>query len=64
MHFGPCGPRTGFAQAYANNNKSGCTVADKILNDFIPQFGAPVSIHYYQGGGFEDSLFSRLQEML
>lgn len=54
---------TRYAQAYATRNKSAKTVAQKLYNDFIVQFGFPLRIHHDQGGEFENRLHRELKKL-
>lgn len=54
---------TRYAQAYATRNKSAKTVAQKLYNDFIVQFGFPLRIHHDQGGEFENHLHRELKKL-
>ena len=54
---------TRFPQAYPTRNKTARTVAEKIYNDFVPQFGFPSRIHSDQRGEFENNLISQLQKL-
>ena len=38
-----------YAQAYATCNKTACTAAEKIYNEFIPMFGFPAYIRHDKG---------------
>lgn len=54
---------TRYAQAYATRNKTACTAADKLFNEFIPRFGFPARIHHDQGGEFENKLSCHLARL-
>ena len=54
---------TRFAQAYPTQKKIAWTVAEKIYNDFGPQFGFPACICSDQGGEFENNLFHPLHKL-
>lgn len=54
---------TRYAQAYATENKSLRTVAQKLYNDFILRFGLPLKIHHDQGKGFENHLQHDLEKL-
>lgn len=54
---------TRYVQAYTTRNKSAKTVAQKLYNDFIVQFGFPLRIHHDQGGEFENRLHRELKKL-
>lgn len=54
---------TRFSQAYATRNKSSKTAAQKLFQDFIPQFGIPDKIHSDRGGEFLSDLFKELHRL-
>ena len=55
---------TKWAESYAIPNQEACTVADKLVQEFISRFGCPRQIHTDQGRNFESKLFKRMCEML
>ena len=54
---------TRYVQAYATQNKSAKTAANKLYNNCIPCFGFLHKILHDQGGKFENKLFDRLQQL-
>ena len=53
-----------YTLAYATRNKSGRTVAEKLLDDFILRFGIPDRILHDQGVVFDNRLFNELEKYL
>ena len=53
---------TRYTQAYASQNKSGKTAAEKLFNDFILCFGIPDRILHGQGVEFENKLLKELEK--
>ena len=54
---------TRYSQAYGTRNKSARTVARKLYDDFILQFGYPAETHHDQGKEFENYLFRHLEQL-
>ena len=52
-----------YTQAYATKNKSSKAAAEKLFNEYIPQFGFPKKIHHDMGGEFNSSLFAELHRL-
>ncbi|KAK3088175.1 hypothetical protein FSP39_015678 [Pinctada imbricata] len=51
---------TKWVEAYAVQDHTALTVADKLCTEFISRFGTPIQIHTDQGREFESELFSQM----
>ena len=51
---------TRFCQMYATKKNDSKSAANKLWNEFIPQFGFPDRIHHDRGGEFNSLLFDEL----
>lgn len=55
---------TKWTEAYGIPNQEASTVAQKIINEFVCRFGAPLQIHTDQGTHFESHLFRQMCDLL
>ena len=55
---------TKWAEAYALENQSSYSIAEVIVTQFIPRYGAPRVFHSDQGGNFQSRLFLDMCKLL
>jgi len=55
---------TKWTEAYPLPNQEATTVADAIVREWVPRFGAPRALHSDQGSNFESATFRAMCELL
>ena len=55
---------TKWVEAYALPNHTALVVADKLVNEWVCRYGAPLHLHSDQGRDFESNVFKEICRLL